>query len=65
MFVRTAALRPVPSYATVEDRWVQVVEQSLDDDEEKLQELLDRGFRELDARQPAVAQCLRGFRRAG
>ncbi len=56
MFVRKAALRPVPSYATVEDRWVQVVEQSLDDDEEKLQESLDRGFRELDARQPAVAR---------
>lgn len=56
MFVRKAALRPVPSYATVEDRWVHTMEQALDDDEERLQEALDRGFRDLDSRQPAVAQ---------
>lgn len=56
MFVRKAALRPVPSYATVEDRWVHTMEQALDEDEERLQEALDRGFRELDARQPAIAR---------
>lgn len=56
MFVRKAALRPVPSYATVEDRWVHMMEQSLDDDEARLQEALDRGFRDLDSRQPAIAQ---------
>lgn len=55
MFFRKAALRPVPAFATVENRYVQSMEQSLDDDDEKLQESLDRGYHDLDAKQPSVA----------
>lgn len=55
MFLRKAALRPVPSFATVETRYVQSMGESLEDDDDKLQELLDRGYQELDAKQPAVA----------
>jgi len=55
VFFRKAALRPVPSFATVDNRYVQSMEQSLDDDDEKLQEALDRGYHDFDSKQPAVA----------
>ena len=47
MFVRKAALRPVPA-----------VERSLDEDEKLLQERLDAGYRELDRKQPTLALFL-------
>lgn len=56
MFVRKAALRPVPHHAVVDDRFVQSMVRGLDDDDGKLQETLDRGYHDLDSRQPAVAE---------
>lgn len=50
-----AALRPVPSYAVVEPRHVENVSETLGDDETALQDALDRGFHELDVKQPALA----------
>lgn len=58
MFLRKAALRPVPTYAVVAPHFVEVVEQSLEDDEDKLQDVLDRGYRELDRMQPHLAPWL-------
>lgn len=56
MFLRKAALRPVPTYAVVGAHFIELIEESFDDEE--LQELLDTGFRDLDNRQPALAAFL-------
>lgn len=55
MFVQKAALRAVPAWAVVEPQHIEAVEQALDDEESDLQDALDRGYRELDAKQPAIA----------
>jgi hypothetical protein len=58
VFVRKAALRPVPDHAIVGAGHVQAVERSLDEDEKLLQERLDAGYRELDRKQPTLALFL-------
>ncbi len=58
VFLRKAALRPVPKYAVVEAQAIEAVEQALEDDEESLQEALDTGYRDLDRRQPVLAGWL-------
>jgi hypothetical protein len=58
VFVRKAALRPVPDHAIVGTGHVEAVERSLDQDEHALQERLDAGYRELDRKQPALALFL-------
>lgn len=55
MFLRKAALRPVPRWAVVDEEVIATVEASLEDDEKNLQESLDRGYSELDRLQPAIA----------
>lgn len=57
VFVRKAALRPIPPYAVVGEHAVEAVEQALDTDED-LQEVLDQGYRELDRRQPVLGAWL-------
>ena len=55
MFVRKAALRPVPPWAVVDSDSIEAVEQSLEADEVDLQDALDRGYRELDVKQGPLA----------
>lgn len=55
MFLRKAALRPVPRWAIVDEEAIATVEASLEDDETNLQESLDRGYSELDRLQPTIA----------
>lgn len=55
VFLRKAALRPVPNYAVVDPHFIDLIEQSLEADEDELQEALDRGYRELDRMQPHLA----------
>jgi hypothetical protein len=57
VFLRKAALRPVPTYAVVEPHFIEAVETSLDE-EGKLQDRLDVGYRELDRRQPRLSGWL-------
>ncbi|MBC7171455.1 MAG: hypothetical protein H5U40_03465 [Polyangiaceae bacterium] len=57
MFLRKAALRPVPTYAVVDAHFIETIESTLDDDGE-LQERLDVGYRELDRRQPTLSGWL-------
>ncbi|MDH5492829.1 MAG: hypothetical protein OEY14_12825, partial [Myxococcales bacterium] len=58
MFLRKAALRPVPPYAVVQESFVAELEDDLGEEGEELQEKLDRAYRELDRRQPALAAFL-------
>ena len=58
MFLRKAALRPVPRHAVVDEHFVQLVEAQLDAHEDNLQGVLDRGYAELDRRQPALSEWL-------
>jgi len=58
MFLRKAALRPVPRDAVVGEHFVQLVEAQLDAHEDDLQGVLDRGYAELDRRQPALSDWL-------
>ncbi|MEM9862727.1 MAG: hypothetical protein AAF938_13985 [Myxococcota bacterium] len=55
MFLRKAALRPIPPYAVVSSSAIEAVENTLDDDDEALQETLDRGYADMDRRQEALA----------
>ncbi len=55
MFVRKAALRPVPVWAVVDADSIESVERSLETQELELQEALDRGYRELDVKQAPLA----------
>ncbi|MEM9071264.1 MAG: hypothetical protein AAGE52_22350 [Myxococcota bacterium] len=58
MILRKAALRPVPTYAVVDPHTLQELEASLDDGDDTLQDLLDRGFTEFDRRQATMAEWL-------
>lgn len=60
MFLRKAALRPVPKWAIVDEGAIEAVEQSLEEHEDDLQAVLDTGYRELDRRQPALAKWIAG-----
>ena len=64
LFVRKAALRPVPPWAVVDENAIGAVEDSLGDDsdeggtESELQSALDAAYREMDRLQPALARFL-------
>lgn len=57
-FVRKAALRDVPRHAVVDDVAIQAVEDQLGDEGDELQQTLDGTYREMDRKQPAMAQWL-------
>ena len=54
MFLRKAALRPVPPYAVVSSDVIESVEATLEEDDAALQDTLDRGYADLDRRQVAL-----------
>jgi hypothetical protein len=58
VFLRKAALRPVPAHAIVDEHSVEAIEESLGEGQESLQDTLDRGYAELDRKQPALAGWL-------
>src|SRR5690349_7925883 len=60
LFVKKAALRPVPRWAVVDDVAVGAVEETLGEEGDRLQESLDGAYREMDRRQPALATWLSG-----
>jgi hypothetical protein len=58
VFLRKAALRPVPRWAVVDELAVDALEEQLGDGDERLQEVLDAGYREMDRLQPFLAEWL-------
>jgi hypothetical protein len=58
LFVKKAALRPVPRWAVVDDVAVGAVEETLGEEGDRLQDSLDGAYREMDRRQPALATWL-------
>jgi len=58
LFLRKAALRPVPEHATVSEYAVDALEVELEACGEDLQEALDVGYRGLDRDQPSLADWL-------
>lgn len=55
MFVRKAALRPVPRYAVVDEFALDTLEDALGEEEDDLQRALDDGYRAMDRLQPDLA----------
>ena len=58
MWARGAAIRPVPSYAIVERRIIDLVEEDLTGDEEQAEARLDAAFLRFETTQPALADRL-------
>ncbi|MEM9194149.1 MAG: hypothetical protein AAGF12_33550 [Myxococcota bacterium] len=58
MFLRKAAIRPIPRYAVVETAALDSVDQLLGDEEHDLQSTLDQGYNEFERRQPALSRYL-------
>lgn len=58
MFFRKAALRKVPQYAVIDAHIIESLEGSLDNQPDALQDALDRGYAELDRRQPALTEWM-------
>ena len=58
MFFRKAALRKVPRYAVVDAHIIESLEGSLDNQPDALQDALDRGYAELDRRQPTLTEWM-------
>lgn len=58
MFLRKAAIRPVPKYAVVQEAAIDALEMELEGDDDGLQGALDAGYRDLDRRQPHLAEWL-------
>ena len=58
VILRKAALRTIPRHAVVDAHTIHALESSLDEEDETLQDALDRGFSDLDRRQPAMAGWL-------
>lgn len=58
MWARGAAIRPVPSYAIVERRIIDLVEEDLTGDEEQAEARLDAAFSRFETTQPALADRL-------
>lgn len=56
MWVRRAAIRPVPSYAQVPLRALAEVEESLAEDDEEARQKLDEAFTRFEQTQPALAE---------
>ena len=57
-FLRKAALRAVPRWALVRDDVLSLVESQLEDDGDALQKRLDGAYRDMDRRQPVLAEWL-------
>ena len=55
VFFRKAAIRPIPRYAVIDRRFVDVVEHELDGESVVLQNKLDRLYNQLAQRQPALS----------
>jgi hypothetical protein len=60
VFIRKAALRSVPRWAVVDDLALDQLEDSLGDGEDRLQQALDAGYRDMDRMQPHLAEWLAG-----
>lgn len=58
MWVRRAAIRPVPSYAQVPLRALSDVEEQLGEDDDEARERLDEAFSRFELTQPALADCI-------
>ena len=58
MWARGAAIRPVPSYAIVERRIIDLVEEDLTGDEDQAEARLDAAFVRFESTQPALAERL-------
>lgn len=59
MFIRRAALRPVPAFAIVGNDVIESIERMLDEtDEDEIQRLLDHIYQDLDRQQPALSRWL-------
>ncbi len=58
MYLRKAALRPVPGHAVVDEHAVRAVDDTLDQEEQDLQDWLDRGLRSLEHEQPVLSDWL-------
>ncbi len=58
MFLRKAALRPVPRWAVVDDLALDDLEDTLGDGQERLQQALDAGYRDMDRLQPHLAEWM-------
>ena len=58
MWARGAAIRPVPSYAIVERRIIDLVEEDLTGDEDQAEARLDAAFVRFETTQPALAERL-------
>lgn len=58
VFLRKAALRPVPRWAVVDEMAIDALEEHLGDGEDRLQDVLDAGYREMDRTQPHLAEWL-------
>ncbi|HZF51413.1 MAG TPA: hypothetical protein VE093_22305 [Polyangiaceae bacterium] len=56
MWVRRAAIRPVPSYAQVPTRALSDVEENLAEDNDEARERLDEAFTRFEQTQPALAE---------
>lgn len=56
MWVRRAAIRPVPTYAQVPLRALSEVEEQLGEDDDEARERLDRAFTRFEETQPALAE---------
>lgn len=57
-FLRKAALRPVPRWAVIDEDVVTTMESQLEGEGDALQHTLDTTFREMDRKQPVLAQWL-------
>jgi hypothetical protein len=58
MWVRGAAIRPVPRYAIVDAATLEVIERELADDTPTAREELDRAFARFESTQPQLADAL-------
>jgi hypothetical protein len=58
LFLRKAALRPVPRWALVREDVLTLVESQLEGDGDALQKRLDGAYRDMDRRQPHLAEWL-------
>lgn len=58
VFLRKAALRPIPSWAVVDEVAIDALEEALGDEQEGLQKILDEGYREMTRLQPHVSDYL-------
>ncbi len=58
MWSRGVAIRPVPSYAVIEQRTVDAVRDAFADDDEEAQQKLDDAFARFEATQPALSARL-------